>query len=140
MRSKILLAGLVGSGVLTVVAVIAAAQAWWWLVTACAMALLTALFVVALDANRRVRYLRRQVRAEAAKLQQDLSTSRPEPADATPAPFTDFDVTGAVQVLQAQYIGRIDRMQQSLDRAVVAVEQASRTNHTPDRDTEHPAG
>lgn len=131
MRSKILLAGVVGAFGLTVLAVVAAAQSLWWLVTACVMALLSAIFAVVLDANRKTRYLRTQLRAEASRIRQESGVTRAEPVDPIPPTITEFDVVGAVQVLQAQYVGRMDRMQQTLDRAVEVIEQTTQSDHTP---------
>lgn len=114
MRSKFLLAGGAVGAVLTVAAVIAAAQEWWWLVVGCAMVLLTAALVVALDADRRVRSLRPYIRDEVTR------GGPAAPAQVAP-PVSEVDVIGAVRVLQAQYTGRLDRMQAALDEAVALV-------------------
>lgn len=113
MRSKFLLAGGAVGAVLTVAAVIGAAQRWWWLVVACGMVLLTVTLVVALDADRRARALRPYIRGEVAR------TGAAQVAQAPPV--SEADVIGAVRVLQAQYTGRLDRMQAALDEAVALV-------------------
>lgn len=112
MRSTFVLAGAALAGVLTVVAVVGAVQEWWWLVVAAAMVLLSAVLVVAMDADRRVRGLRPYIRAEVARGGGALT------AAATPPPVTDADITGAVRVLQAQYTGRLDRLQTSVEEAL----------------------
>lgn len=109
MRSKVMLAGVALAGVLTVLAVVGAVLQWWWLVAAAPMVLLSAVLVVALDTDRRVRALRGYIRAE-------VGSGGPM-VEAAP-PVTDADVIGAVRVLQAQYTGRLDRMQTSVDRAL----------------------
>lgn len=113
MRSTFVLAGAALAGVLTVVAVVGALQQWWWLVVAAAMLLLSAVLVVAVDADRRVRGLRPYIRAEVARGGGGALT-----AAATPPPVTDADITGAVRVLQAQYTGRLDRMQTSVEETL----------------------
>lgn len=108
-----LLAAVALAAVLTVVAVVGTALQWWWLVTAAAMTLLSATFLVAADGDRRVRALRPFVRKTLA------AVSGVQTQEQVQAPrLAEADVIGAVQVLQAQYTGRLDRMQESLDQAV----------------------
>ncbi|TQM95182.1 hypothetical protein FB476_0015 [Ornithinimicrobium humiphilum] len=106
---QLLLAGAGAAGVLTVVATVAAALGWWWLVVLAAMLLLGGILLVALDADRRVRALRTVVRAELAKVE--------APAAPRPAPAGE-DVVGAVRTLQAQYTGRLDRLQDTVEQAL----------------------
>ncbi|GGK73602.1 hypothetical protein [Ornithinimicrobium pekingense] len=105
---KLLLAGAGASGVLTVVAVVAAVLHWWWLVVLAGMLLVSAALLVALDADRRVRELRTFVRAQVAAI--DTTGGRA-------APSTE-DVVGTVRVLQAQYTGRLDRLQDTVEQAL----------------------
>lgn len=110
MRRELLVAVGLAAG-LTVVAVIGAALQWWWLVAAAVMILLSATFLAAVDADRRVRSLRPFVK-------QTVNQAAGETAQEQAPSLTDADVIGAVQVLQAQYTGRMDRMQASLEHAV----------------------
>ncbi|NLG22396.1 MAG: hypothetical protein GX555_13315 [Actinomycetales bacterium] len=115
MRSVLLVGAGVAAG-LTVLAIIGAVLEWWWLPTAAAMLLLSGAFLAAIDSDRRVRSLRAQVRREVRRAG-GVSHKAAGPTHVAP-PVTDLDVTGAVQLLQAQYTGRLDRMQEALDQAV----------------------
>lgn len=131
MRSKVLLAGMGIAAVLSVLALVGALLEWWWLVVLAAMALLSAILLVALDADRRVRSLRPYIRGEMVR-----SGSRPDrraPARAEAPPVAEADIVGAVKVLQAQYVGRLDRMQGSLDEAVALVRAETRGTDTQTR-------
>ncbi|WP_022923497.1 hypothetical protein [Serinicoccus marinus] len=88
-----------------------------------------AILAVQLDSWRRVRsmrnYLRDEIRRAAGSGQG--SAASPVPVQqAAPA-----DVLGAVQVLQAQYTGRLDRMQVTLDEALARLA-AGRPAHDHD--------
>lgn len=109
---KLLLAGAGIALVLTALAVIGALLQWWWLVAAAAMILLSAAFLTALDADRRVRDLRPFVRQVASGIGSDATH-----AEQVPPQLAEADIVGAVRVLQAQYTGRLDRMQASLEQA-----------------------
>lgn len=102
---KFLLGGAAVGGVTTVLAVVGAVQGWWWLVVLAAMALLSAVLLAALDADRRVRELRSFVRKELAAI--DTTGGRAAP--------TTEDVVGTVRALQAQYTGRLDRLQDTVE-------------------------
>ena len=125
MRSTLLVAGAALAGILTVVAVIGALWEWWWLVVGAAMVLLSAILVVAMDADRRVRRLRPYIRSEVAR------GGNSQTATATPPPVSDLDVTGAVRILQAQYTGRLDRMQSSVEETLAQL----RAESGPARET-----
>lgn len=119
MRSKLLLAaGVAVATALSATAVVGALLEWWWLVVAAAMTLLSAGFLAALDADRRVRALRPYIRGEVGR--GVLRGRAGQPVTEAP-PVSDIDVIGAVRVLQAQYTGRLDRMQESIDQAVAVV-------------------
>lgn len=114
MRSwHFLLLGAAVGGALTLLAVIGTVQERWWLVTLAAMVLLTATLLLALDADRRVRALRAFVRSEVAK-GANLRASA-ERRVQEPPPVTSEDVVGTVRALQAQYTGRLDRIQDTLE-------------------------
>lgn len=86
----------------------------WLLATAAVCALLSASLLVCLDTWRRVRSLRTFVRDEVrrAAARQATAASSAQPA-AREAPEVD-----AVLLLQAQYVGRLDRLQAGLEALV----------------------
>ena len=129
MRSKLLLAaGVAIATALSATAVVGALLEWWWLVVAAAMTLLSAGFLAALDADRRVRALRPYIRGEVGR--SVLRGRAGQPVTVAP-PVSDIDVIGAVRVLQAQYTGRLDRMQESIDQAVAVVRAEGRAVPPP---------
>src|SRR5690606_10798990 len=114
----LLAAGVAIATAFSAAAVVGALLEWWWLVVAAAMTLLSAVFLAALDADRRVRALRPYIRGEVGR--GTLRGRAGQPVTEAP-PVSDIDVIGAVRVLQAQYTGRLDRMQESIDQAVAIV-------------------
>lgn len=79
----------------------------WWLVALVGWALASAVLLLQLDTWRRaVRAGRPGVRGTA-----------PVDSPATTLTATD-DAVGAVRLMQAQYVGRLDRMQSALDAAL----------------------
>lgn len=88
------------------------------------------ILLVQLDTWRRTRSLRRYVRDQvraAAHTDQSPPSSGVHPAPApTAAPE---DVIGAVRLLQAQYVGRLDRMQTSLEDALAELAAGPRPGH-----------
>lgn len=107
MRSRKFLLGL---GVLAVPALFTAATAALghpWFPAVGMAALLLLIGAIALDTNKRsrTRYGQRSVAA---------------PAKAAPA-ATEEDLMGTIRLLQAQYVGRLDRAQDSLELATTAL-------------------
>jgi hypothetical protein len=104
------------AGALTVLATVAALAELWWLTVLAAMTLLAGAFLLALDADRRVR----SFPEFSADLARRTVASYKPPKQPAPvvvaAPATEQDVLGAVRVLQAQYVGRLDRLQTSLEQ------------------------
>lgn len=98
----------------------------WSLVALSGWAMGSALLLVLLDIWRRVRSLRRyvrdQVRAAIPEGQLEMPTAPTAPVMATPE-----DVVGAVRILQAQYVGRLDRMQTSLDETMALLQDRTST-------------
>ncbi|MGD8148724.1 hypothetical protein [Ornithinimicrobium sp. Y1694] len=105
---QLLILGGAIAGVLSFVAVVGAALGWWWLVVLAGMALLSAVLLVAVDVDRRVRELRGFVKAQVAGI--DTTGGRAAPAQE--------DVVGTVRALQAQYTGRLDRLQDTLEASL----------------------
>ncbi|UJH70087.1 hypothetical protein [Ornithinimicrobium sp. INDO-MA30-4] len=111
MRSTLMLAVLVaGSLALSLVAIFAVSGEQWVLAGVAFAVVLNLILVVALDSWRRVRQMRRFVRQEVRRLAVTESKEIPGPTVA------DVDVVGSVRLMQAQYVGRLDRMQASLTR------------------------
>lgn len=119
MRSKYLLAGAGVAAVLSIIGLVGSLLELWWLVVLAGMALLSATLLVALDADRRVRSLRPYIRGEVVR--SSRAPKAPKPAAAQSPAVSEVDIVGAVKVLQAQYVGRMDRLQTSLDEAVALV-------------------
>lgn len=99
----------------------------WWLVAVAGWLLGSAVLLVQLDSWRRVRSLRRYVRDQVrgAVAASGVGTGGaqaelPGPTSVAPTAAPE-DVVGAVRLLQAQYVGRLDRMQTTLDEALVAL-------------------
>lgn len=86
-----------------------------WVLAAAAGALLgAAILAVQVDTLRRTRSLRNFVRDEIRRsLADGAQRAAVEPM------VTQEDVVGAVRLLQAQYTGRLDRMQRGIDEALV---------------------
>lgn len=105
---QLLLVGAAAAAGLSLLAVVGAVLQWWWLVVLAAMALLSAVLLVALDTDRRVRELRSFVKAQVASI--DTTGGRAAP--------TQEDVVGTVRALQAQYTGRLDRLQDTLEASL----------------------
>lgn len=102
---------LLGAGlavVLVAVGVAGAAVQWWWLVVLAALALQAAVLLVALDADRRVRELRGFVKDQIGQI--DMTGGRGAPAQE--------DVVGTVRLLQEQYLGRLDRLQDTVEASL----------------------
>ncbi|GAA1149568.1 hypothetical protein [Ornithinicoccus hortensis] len=119
MRSKYLLAGAGVAAVLSIIGLVGSLLELWWLVVLAGMALLSATLLVALDADRRVRSLRPYIRGEVVR--SSRAPKAPKPAATQSPAVSEVDIVGAVKVLQAQYVGRMDRLQTSLDEAVALV-------------------
>ncbi|CCI54878.1 hypothetical protein [Nostocoides jenkinsii] len=139
MTSKRVLAGLGGLGGLGLLAFIGALAHWWWLVVLAIAAMLGLLGVIALNTNTLVRSHRtawdRSVRTGGASA--PLLTS-----GVVSAPATEKDLTGALRLLQAQYVGRLDRAQTTLERAAAKLDAAGAGPGpaTPDAWSTLPAG
>ncbi|WP_462418714.1 hypothetical protein [Kytococcus sp. Marseille-QA3725] len=130
MKSTKMMAAIGGALLLVLVATVSAAFGLYWLTAAALGLILTAQLVVSMDTNRRVRYLPRRVKSllqtikvEAAPARTGKATARSAQgkpgasAPARPAAAPQQDVTGAVRLIQAQYLGRLDRAQSALESA-----------------------
>lgn len=84
------------------------------LTAAAAAAMGVAVLAVQVDSWRRTRSLRIYVRDEIRRAQGGDGMLNA----AGYSPVTQDDVVGAVRLMQAQYTGRLDRMQRALDAAI----------------------
>ena len=132
MRSRMLQLSLVMAIVVSVALTIAVALEQWTLATALGAVLVSSTLLVAADANRQARLVRRKL----LKLSRAVAPARdtPEveveieqdtPEDDIPIQTGRADMLGAVRVLQAQYTARLDHLQASLDEAVADLRSAS---------------
>lgn len=135
MKSTKMLAATVGGLVLVVIAAVGAAFGIAWLAVAALGLLMVAQLVVLMDTNRRTRYLPRKVRTLLQTVKVDVApgamsaspgavvdaaaTDRPtpHPQGAESATAVQHELTGAVRLIQAQYLGRLDRAQTALETA-----------------------
>lgn len=118
---------LVGAGVaivLSLLVLVGVALEQWVLAAGAASALVSATLVIALDSWRRARSLRSFVRAEIRALatrQAQAGAGQPlrlqPPAPAAPAELQP-QVVDTVRLLQAQFVGRLDRLQASVESVV----------------------
>lgn len=113
-KSKtLLLIGVVGASVLSVVAIVAAVSELWWLLTAAVMLLLSSACIAALDADRRTISLRAHVSKEIKRIRAEVAAAPRETVA-----NSEQDVAGAVRLLQAQYASRLDRLQTSIENTL----------------------
>lgn len=110
---KLLLVGAIGAGVLSVMAVVAAATEVWWLLAFALTVLLSAGFIAALDADRRVISLQRTTAKDLKRVRAEIA-ARPKGS----AEASEQNILGSVRLLQAQYTGRLDRMQTSIENSL----------------------
>lgn len=120
MTSTRVLGGLGALGVLGLFAFIGALAHWDWLIVLGLAGMLGVLGVVALNTNTLVRSHRlawdRSVRLGGGAAGPVLTTGP------VGAPASEKDLTGALRLLQAQYVGRLDRAQTTLDRAAARLD------------------
>lgn len=113
--------GVVVAGILSILVLLGVALEQWVLAAAAGCVLLSLCLLVSLDTWRRVRALRGFVRDEianlAARQARAARSTTAEVADPA-ATLTPADVVGTVRLLQAQYVGRLDRLQTSVEALV----------------------
>lgn len=130
----VLLAGVLVAAALGALAVVATLRQSWVLVALAASTTAGLILVVQLDTWRRTRSLRNFLRDE---IRRGVPAVRggARPMSAGPMteapPVTHEDVLGAVRVMQAQYTGRLDRMQTTLDRALAELSRTDGAGREP---------
>jgi len=113
--------GVAVAGVLSVLVLLGVALEHWALAAASGCVLVSACLLVSLDTWRRVRALHGAVRNEIASLaacQGSAGRSTSAGVVDSAGTVTPADVVGAVRLLQAQYVGRLDRLQISVEALV----------------------
>lgn len=120
-RSKLMVA-VVGAAslLLSLIVVMGVAASNWLLVAVAGVTLVNGTLLISLDAWRRGRMTRNVVRNEIRQ----LVPPKEEKTEAPPL-LNPTDLVGTVQILQAQYVGRLDRMQASLDHAIKTLAERS---------------
>ncbi len=109
MKSRIVQAGTVSGVVLGLALVLGVVTREWWLVALAGAGVGLAVLVLSSDTNRRVRRLEKAM----------ASGILPE-GPAASADVTEADVLGTVRLLQAQYTGRLDRLQHAVEEIAAA--------------------
>lgn len=126
-RSRnLLLAGALVAVVLGALVVVGAALEQWVVAALGVAGLLCATFAVQLDVWRRVRALRSTIRKELRASGAGADAFLPSGTSS----ITQDDVVGAVRLMQAQYTGRLDRMQTALERALAELPTARTDSDT----------
>lgn len=132
MRGKsVLLAGSGAALILSALIVWSVVEREWVVAASAASAMASAVLLIGLDIWRRVCGLRPFVRTElrrsitASNGKRRAMTSDSDQFVAGPTPVApavqQADVVGTVRLLQAQYTGRLDRMQTSVEMALAAL-------------------
>ncbi len=119
MKSRIVQAAVVCAVGLGALVVLGAVLHWTWLVALAGAFLGAAVLGLVADTNRRVRRLER-------RFEKRRDSAPDEPV--TVPPVTPADVLGTVRLLQAQYTGRLDRLQGTVERLVATHEGADHTD------------
>ncbi len=145
MRGKVVvLAGGVIALILSILTVWSVANEKWVVSATAASTMASAILFIGLDIWRRVSTLRPFVRTELRRtVKASFGKRAGKHSDSeddflygpSPVPPTvqQADVVGAVRLLQAQYVGRLDRMQTSVEMALAALsETQGRVASTPD--------
>lgn len=119
MTNKRVLAGMAALGGLGLLAFVGALASWWWLVVAGIAGMTGVIGVVALNTNLLIRAHRKEFDrfgrsagpVNAAAGAGSAATSQTSAAD----------IAGTMRLLQAQYVGRLDRAQSALERAAATL-------------------
>lgn len=120
----VLLIGACVAAALALVALIGVATEQWVLAAFGGITLVAAQFVVQIDNWRRTRSLRNYVRDEVRRA--SLGSTEVVTQVVAPNTAAPEDVVGAVRLMQAQYVGRLDRLQTALDDAVAQLRETRR--------------
>lgn len=129
MKSRKVLLGVTGIGVLTALSIIGTIAGRDALADVAQTLLLAAVGLLVLDGTVAVRHTERQLRRVRSAVRK--ATAAQTPREVTPAPETapatsPDDLVGAIRLLQAQYVGRLDRAQATLEAAAEELSAATR--------------
>lgn len=129
----VLLSGVVLSAAMGLLAVVGVWAEQWVLVALAGAVMAGTTLLVQLDTWRRTRVMRNFLRDEIRQRSGGSGLARNmTDLDSAPAPTQD-DVLGAVRLLQAQYTGRLDRLQAAVEQALAQVAPADRPGDTDSR-------
>ncbi|OLT19551.1 hypothetical protein BJF81_08500 [Ornithinimicrobium sp. CNJ-824] len=125
-------AGAVVGLVLAALVIVGVAQEVWTIAATAGSVLALGILVVQLDTWRRTRSLRAFVKTEIRRTAgREAENAQVGLTYARASSVTEDDVMGAVRLMQAQYTGRLDRMQRALDDAL---DRLSAAGAPPDTD------
>lgn len=133
MKSRKVIVGVAGIGVLTVASLVGTVVGNPILERVASTLLLAAVALLVLNATVVLRRTEQQVRRNRSAIR-ERTTHVPRakelkpPASSQPA-MTTADLIGTIRLLQAQYVGRLDRAQAALDAAVARLSTDERQNH-----------
>lgn len=116
LTSRSMLAGGAIAAALTAASIVGAVLQLWWLAVGSGMALLSGIFLLTIDTARRVRYLPSRIKQIVRKTTPPRKVLKQPPPP--PPRAAEQDLLGAVRVLQAQYLGRLDRLQTEVEHAL----------------------
>lgn len=129
MKSRKVLLGVTGIGVLTALSIIGTIAGLDALADVARTLLLAFVGLLVLDGTVAVRHTERQVRRVRTAVRKATAVPTPRevtpPAETAPATSPD-DLLGAIRLLQAQYVGRLDRAQATLEAAAEELSAATR--------------
>lgn len=114
--------------VVSVALTVAVGLQQWTLATALGAMLVSAALLVAADASRQARLVRRRLQKMAQRTDRVRSTAVSDmgsPYQETMVQTGRADMLGAVRVLQAQYTARLDHLQAAVDGAVAELRRDS---------------
>lgn len=120
MKSRKVLVGVTGIGVLSALSVIGSVTGHDVLADVARTLLLAVVGLLVLDGTVAVRHTERKVRrlgAAARKVTAAPAPPKASPAQETAPATSPADLVGAIRLIQAQYVGRLDRAQATLEAA-----------------------
>lgn len=132
MKSRKVILGLTGIAVLSALSVIGSVVGNDVLAEVARTLLLAAVGLLVLDGTVAVRHTERQLRRVRTAVRKAAATPAvPAAPEVAPAPETapatsPEDLLGAIRLLQAQYVGRLDRAQATLEAAAEELSTSTR--------------
>lgn len=132
MTNKRVLAGMAALGVLGLLALIGALASWWWLVVAAMAGMIAVIGVVVLNTNLLMRAHRKEF-DRFGRAGGPVGATAVGAGSAGASRTSEADLAGTMRLLQAQYVGRLDRAQSTLEGAAATLTGAAGGAATEDR-------